>query len=377
MAGLLQKGKITFDANGKIKDLEAQDLSPAASRTAYTDPPVTGPGASALNHITIGGYYTGPGQINPATGTEVSAPRTYDLIFGWRDSEGNWRSANTSMSPPTAGFTWIDDLGNSGFVTVDAKLILPGYDPPVEWTPSALSAAASAYVAVITYPGPYTLGNDGLTVTFNLDPDNTQAFGIPGQDAARVTAHSEQPGWVADSPNANGFFTVDVKFRNAPAQSIDLDMGARRSGGILILTEPSTTQYGGKSLTADSRQDGYPQGGLNQLYVTPDGYVMGVYSNKQEIALYQICITRFLNPWGLMKMGNNIFAATRHSGPGTTTAPGEQGAADVLGGFLEQSNVDTATEIVTMIMTQRGFQANSKVVTTHNEMLSTAIELKR
>ncbi|MDR2725961.1 MAG: hypothetical protein LBC90_07900, partial [Candidatus Adiutrix sp.] len=60
-----------------------------------------------------------------------------------------------------------------------------------------------------------------------------------------------------------------------------------------------------------------------------------------------------------------------------TTAPGEHGAADVLGGFLEQSNVDTATEIVTMIMTQRGFQANSKVVTTHNEMLATAIELKR
>jgi flagellar hook protein FlgE len=127
----------------------------------------------------------------------------------------------------------------------------------------------------------------------------------------------------------------------------------------------------------DARQDGYPQGGLTNLYVTPDGYIYGVYSNKQEIPLYQLCITRFLNPWGLMKMGNNVFAATRHSGPGTTSAPGEHDAADVLGNFLEQSNVDTATEIVSMIMTQRGFPANSKVVTTHNEMLSTAIELKR
>jgi flagellar hook protein FlgE len=78
-----------------------------------------------------------------------------------------------------------------------------------------------------------------------------------------------------------------------------------------------------------------------------------------------------------MKMGDNLFAVTRHSGPGVTTAPGEGGAAVILGSFLEQSNVDTATEIVGMIMTQRGFQANSKVVTTHNEMLSVAIELNR
>ncbi|MDR2935172.1 MAG: flagellar hook-basal body complex protein, partial [Candidatus Adiutrix sp.] len=327
---------------------------------------------------TIGGTYTGPGRINPTTGTLVSAPRTYDITYGWQDpATGQWRSANTSLNPPTLGFTWRDDLGNSGFVAVDARYILPGYDPPVEWTSSGLPTS-SAYVAVIGYPGPYTLGNDGLTLTFNLDPNKPQGFGRPGQDAARVTAHSEQLGWAADASNAAGYFTVDAKFRNAPAaQSIELDMGARRTGGAWRLDGVGTTLYGGGSLTVDSRQDGYPQGGLDHLYVTEDGYITGVYSNKQEVALYQICITRFLNPWGLQKMGNNLFAVTRHSGPGVTTAPGEGGAAVVLGNFLEQSNVDTATEIVNMIMTQRGFQANSKVVTTHDAMISTAIETKR
>ena len=378
-AGLLQKGKITFDANGKIKDLEAQDLNPAAGRTAWIDPPAPGAGAQALADITIGGNYTGPGRLNPATGAQVSAPRTYDITYGWQDpATGAWRSANTSMNPPTLGFTWRDDLGHSGFVPVDTKYVLPGQTPPVEWTSSALPPS-SAYVAVITYPGPYTLGNDGLTLTFNLDPNNPlQGFGRPGQDAARVTAHSEQYGWTADAPNAAGYFTVDAKFKNAPAaQSFDLDMGARRTGGVWRLDDVSTTQYGGRSLTVDSRQDGYPQGGLSYLYVTEDGLITGAYSNKQEIPLYQICITRFLNPWGLQKMGNNLFAVTRHSGPGVTTAPGEGGAAVVLGNFLEQSNVDTATEIVGMIMTQRGFQANSKVVTTHDSMISTAIETKR
>jgi flagellar hook protein FlgE len=194
----------------------------------------------------------------------------------------------------------------------------------------------------------------------------------------RVTAHSEQPGWVADTPNASGYFDVGVTFQGAPAQTISLNMGARQAGGGWRLDEISTTQYGGANYTAAAKQqDGYPQGSFSHLYVTQDGLVTAVYSNKIELAQYQLSITRFLNPWGLEKIGNNLFAATRHSGPGTLHAPGEGGAAVVLGGFLEQSNVETATEIVSMIMTQRGFQANSKVVTTHDTMIATAIEMKR
>jgi flagellar hook-basal body protein len=212
-------------------------------------------------------------------------------------------------------------------------------------------------------------------ITFDA---NGKIKDMEAQDLNPAASQSGQFGWVADAPNAAGYFTVGVKFKNAPAaQNIDLDMGARRIGGVWRLDGVGTTQYGGGSLTVDSRQDGYPQGGLSHIYVTEDGFITGVYSNKQEVALYQICITRFLNPWGLQKMGNNLFAVTRHSGPGVTTAPGEGGAAVVLGNFLEQSNVDTPTEIVNMIMTQRGFQANSKVVTTHDAMISTAIETKR
>ena len=385
LAGLLQKGKITFDANGNIKDLEAQDLNPGASRAAYVDPPVAGTGA--LSNITIGGYYTGPGQINPTTGALVSAPRTYDIRL----------SANTAMNPPIHGFTWTwnDGLNSgSGFVPVDTKYVLLGHETPPElvWVSSGLSGyvaivkedgtygeplSDSDYTTVITYPGPYTLGNDGLTLTFNLAPDKPQPFGEPGRDTVRITAHSEQPGWAADTPNADGYFDVNVTFKNAPAQSISLNMGARRAGGAWLLDEVSTTQYGGNFVTVASNQDGYPTGRFSRLYVTEDGIVTGVYSNKVELPLYQLSITRFLNPWGLEKKGDNLFAVTRHSGPGKTTAPGEGGAAMVMGGYLEQSNVDTATEIVNMIVTQRGFQANSKVVTTHDAMLSVAIELKR
>ncbi|MDR3038646.1 MAG: flagellar hook-basal body complex protein, partial [Candidatus Adiutrix sp.] len=322
-AGLLQKGKITFDADGRIKDLEAQDLNPAAGFAAYTDPPVPGPGASAMAGLTLGGYYTGPGTIDPATGARVSAPRAYTITYGYLDPDsGQWLSANTSLNPPARGFTWNDGL-TSGFVAVD-----PGY------------------------PGPYPLGNDGLTLTFNFDAATQPGlnFGAPGLDTARVTAHSEQLGWAAGAPDGAGYFDVNVKFRNAPAaQAIALDMGAHKAGGLWLLDAVSTTQYAGNYVTVSSRQDGYPQGSLSRIYVTENGLVTGVYSNNRELELYQISITRFLNPWGLSKMGNNLFAVTRHSGEGVTSPPGENGAGTVIGNFLEQSNVDTATEIVNMI----------------------------
>ncbi|MDR1921253.1 MAG: flagellar hook-basal body complex protein, partial [Candidatus Adiutrix sp.] len=93
--------------------------------------------------------------------------------------------------------------------------------------------------------------------------------------------------------------------------------------------------------------------------------------------LYQIGLTRFLNPWGLSKEGDNLFSETRYSGQGAMNEPGYGGTGTILANFLEQSNVDLAEEIVNMIVTQRGFQANSKTITTTDTMLSEVIEMKR
>jgi hypothetical protein len=90
-----------------------------------------------------------------------------------------------------------------------------------------------------------------------------------------------------------------------------------------------------------------------------------------------IGLTRFINPWGLHKDGDNLFSETRYSGAGVMNEPGEGGTGKIMANFLEQSNVDVAEEIVSMILTQRGFQANSKTVTTTDTMLAEVIEMKR
>jgi len=164
------------------------------------------------------------------------------------------------------------------------------------------------------------------------------------------------------------------------SQTIAFDMGAKSSGGATGVWTPdevATTQYASKSSTSWNESDGYPECSLQRVYVREDGMVVGVYDQKREQELYQVCLTTFLNPWGLDKKGDNLFAVSRFSGEGVVNVPGEGRAGTVIGNFLEQSNVDTATEIVSMILTQRGFQANSKAITTSDTMLATAVQLKR
>ena len=111
--------------------------------------------------------------------------------------------------------------------------------------------------------------------------------------------------------------------------------------------------------------------------VSPAGIVEGRYSNGQIIALYQIDLANFNNPWGLSREGGNLFAETLDSGSALIDVPGTSGLGKVSPNSLEQSNVDLATEFVKMIIAQRGFQANSKVITTTDEMLADLMMIKR
>ena len=90
-----------------------------------------------------------------------------------------------------------------------------------------------------------------------------------------------------------------------------------------------------------------------------------------------MALAKFTNTQGLQKEGSNLFSETRDSGTAITNRPGTNGLGSIAPNSLEQSNVDIATEFVKMITTQRGFQANSKIITVTDQMLSDLINLKR
>jgi flagellar hook protein FlgE len=164
--------------------------------------------------------------------------------------------------------------------------------------------------------------------------------------------------------------TFDFSQGAQPAQPIDLVFGSGSGGG-------TTTQYPIASTTNFQTQDGYPPGVLQNVTVSPEGVISGHYSNGQILNLYQITLANFNNPNGLRREGSNLYSETIESGVAYTNAPGEGGLGKINPNSLEQSNVDLATEFVKMIVAQRGFQANSRVITTTDEILAELMNLKR
>lgn len=124
-------------------------------------------------------------------------------------------------------------------------------------------------------------------------------------------------------------------------------------------------------------QDGYASGTLSNVKINESGVVSGVYSNGQTLPLYQIAMYDFDSAQGLYREGNNLFSATKESGEANLGVAGDNGFGSIKAYSLEQSNVDMSREFVQMITAQRGFQANSKGITTVDTMLETVIGMKR
>ena len=137
-----------------------------------------------------------------------------------------------------------------------------------------------------------------------------------------------------------------------------------------------TTQFNSKSIVISQNQNGYGAGNFAGVSIDEDGNVIASYSNGETRTVAAITLARFVNPLGLSMEGSNLFAATTKSGAARVGIPGPELGA-VVTNSLEQSNVDMGAEFVKMITTQRGYQANSKIITTVDSMLEELINLKR
>jgi flagellar hook protein FlgE len=137
------------------------------------------------------------------------------------------------------------------------------------------------------------------------------------------------------------------------------------------------TQYGGSNTLGAPSQDGYALGSLQSFQLGADGTIMGVYSNELRQPIGRLALASFNNPGGLEKAGNSSFRVGVNSGVAQvgTAAAGGRGA--LMSGALEMSNVDLAEEFTGLIVAQRGFQANSRVITSSDEILQDLVNLKR
>jgi len=137
-----------------------------------------------------------------------------------------------------------------------------------------------------------------------------------------------------------------------------------------------TTQFNSDSATISQTQNGYGAGTLTGVAIDDGGAVTASYSNGVQKKIANLVLGKFNSPTGLEMVGSNIFKATDNSGTARVGLPGSE-LGKVFTNSLEQSNVDMGQQFVEMITVQRGFQANSKIITTVDELLGEVINMKR
>jgi flagellar hook protein FlgE len=204
------------------------------------------------------------------------------------------------------------------------------------------------------------------TAFFN-DAEGARVDVTTGGDPIKFTPggsyHVEDP----DDP-PDFAFTID-------AGDLGDDIGARNVQ--ITLDFSLLKQFSSDSSLFLKSQDGYSAGELVSFNVEQSGVITGSYSNGLNRSLGQVALASFSNPEGLMKVGSNYFNFTVNSGDPRVGTPGEMGKGFIQSRALEMSNVDLAFEFTEMITTSRGYQANARVISTSDEVLTELINIKR
>ncbi|MDR2519399.1 MAG: flagellar hook protein FlgE [Spirochaetaceae bacterium] len=248
-------------------------------------------------------------------------------------------------------FTRVPDTANSWNAVVTV-------DPEAEAATNAaigLGDAAPAAGGAANFT--INFSNNG-TLLSALDGDGNASGNNPGAAVIMNVAY-DVPN---TDPDADG---AQVR------QEFSLNLGT--VGGFV----DSITQYAESSSSKAVRQDGYIMGYLDNFKIDASGTITGVYSNGSNRTIGQIAMASFTNPGGLEKAGDNAYVVSTNSGAANIGPSGIAGKGKIIAGTLEMSNVDMAEQFTDMIVTQRGFQANSRTIQTADQLLQELLSLKR
>jgi len=195
----------------------------------------------------------------------------------------------------------------------------------------------------------------------------------------------------AASPGLNigtGTIQFDTAGRLSTETPVTVLIGRENTGAVNPLTVSLSLASEGNSVTALTNladvstiaavfQDGSPLGVLSQFSVGEDGTITGAFTNGLTRTIGQIAVATFTNPEGLVDAGNQLYTIGANSGTPLITTPGQFGAGRVIGGSLEQSNVDLGQEFIDLVLTSTGYSAASRIISTTDQLLQQLIALGR
>jgi flagellar hook protein FlgE len=235
-----------------------------------------------------------------------------------------------------------------------------------------LPAGSATGTAVATSINVYD--NQGKAIQLNLTYTKTAN---PGEWA--ITGTQGSPAAAVAMTNTTITFNNAGVLVAGPAPTVTAGSIPNLGAVTVNLGNPGdpVTQFGAGASILARTQSGYGAGSLESFSMGRDGSLVGSYSNGETRAIGLVAMAAFANPQGLEKMGSSSFRVSANSGAAEIGTAGTGGRGTLLQGTLEMSNVDLAQEFTGLIVAQRGFQANSRVITTSDEMLQEVVNLKR
>jgi flagellar hook protein FlgE len=176
--------------------------------------------------------------------------------------------------------------------------------------------------------------------------------------------------------NSNGALTsvMPATLHNQTANPITYANGVAATDSTLDFT--STTQYGTVSSIQIVNQNGYAPGTASNISVDDQGNIVANYTNGQVRNIARLALANFTDINGLQRRGSSLYSETVASGQPLVNRPGDAGMGTIASSMLEESNVDLAGEIIKMVVIQRGYEANSKVISTTDAMMNTLLNIR-
>jgi flagellar hook protein FlgE len=379
-----------FGANGQRLGAGVQM---SGAEVLYGQGSLLGTGRSMDMAINGNGFYVVRGQNRGIDGTYYSR----DGRFGF-DREGflvngdGLRLQGYAIDPQSGALSsalsdleLADQSPPAATTSVDlfANLDASSAPPALPWDPADPVNTSNHQTSVTVYDSlgqahrvdVYFTNTGGGAWEWHAMVDGAEisggAPGTPAEIAGGTLAFDANGALVSETANGTG-----ADFLNAaPGQIIDFDFGTSIAEGGSGLE--GSTQFASAFDVTSVTQDGFEAGTLVDLRVADDGTVTALYSNGDSRSVARVALATFASEAGLVRAGNQLFSESKESGQALVGAAGTGGRGSISAGFLEGSNVDLGSELVTLIAYQRAFQANARTVTTADEMLAETMNIKR
>ncbi|MFO0275799.1 MAG: flagellar hook-basal body complex protein, partial [Planctomycetota bacterium] len=396
-AGTIQFGTVRLGASASLKFDDGPQANGLLQAMGLNAQLVSGTESTAVSTTDLAGLtarltaYTAGDQI-AVSGTNPDGSVFSDTFVYGAANDGTTLADLVAFINST-----IDPAQGTAELTADGKIRLSA-DQKGEATLSLFLGDATGNAGKTSWPSFVVSqqGTDADSATTSIDVIDSMGRTHPvtltftrdlvDQDVWSMVATTEDPtatitqGSIGQIRfNDDGSFNVIGGGSNTlqfqwtgitAAQDVRIELGT--SG-----TFDGVAQLGNNATIAAVDQDGYLAGTLLNVGFDTDGRLVGYYSNGQNSSIAQLRVTMFTNEAGLQRVGDTLFAGSPNSDDPIATTANAAGAGTVRAGKLENSNVDISREFVNLIEAQRGFQANSRIITTTDEILAELMNIVR